>query len=482
MTAFTVISNQGTFKLDSLHGNATLFDAFFSLAQAKAERLINSELLASVESDVMIAGMLISQIYIYLLTNEFIPGPALCLYFAALRCTTNPPSVPLPRSGKAAGASGPLDLTEHNCPEPFIRFLRVWAQNVQPIQSLSPDLQHDLARTICGLPPISNRQYPGLNGIAADLRAVAIEIGQRRTFQERYESDLQAALDAGNQDGSIPAVKAKFAPPPMYEDAVSDSGHRGQRSRPVSGNMSSSSESRNPSRSPARSESSNASSHTLLPDDSPAIEFIRETLYAALAEVIADTPLLQKRLRRDPSRAYFAAVGLAILLVSSTSVTSRHTATQHSSHLSPSRPPTTPATSDEVVVVGVLGRTLNLSECPAPLRPLMAELGSLAKLVKQVEEDDLKEAMDAAAHGRPSTSRMENVRKTLEEGVGWDRSPRIAGRDITEGDAATSQRRSMEGRAQTFVNRINALTFSLTTLGTFRERQEDVFKVLAGVV
>ncbi|TFY53275.1 hypothetical protein EVG20_g10189 [Dentipellis fragilis] len=103
-----------------------------SLTQAKAERLLDVDMLSSAEGDLMITG------------------PALCLYFAALRCTTNPPSVPLPRLSKTSPA---LDLSTDNCPGPFLPFLELWAQTVPDIQSLTPELQHDLARAICSLPP-----------------------------------------------------------------------------------------------------------------------------------------------------------------------------------------------------------------------------------------------------------------------------------------------------------------------------------------
>lgn len=44
-----------------------------------------------------------------------------------------------------------------------------------------------------------------------------------------------------------------------------------------------------------------------------------------------------------------------------------------------------------------------------------------------------------------------------------------------------SGRRSAEGRAVGFANRINALALGMTKLRAFKERQNDVFKVLAGV-
>ncbi|THU82201.1 hypothetical protein K435DRAFT_460876 [Dendrothele bispora CBS 962.96] len=171
-----------------------------------------------------------------------ITGPALCLFFAALRCTTNPPSVPLPRRRKNSNGtstvSTPTDLSTENCPPAFRSFLSVWARCVPPIQALTPEHQHDLARIICGLDPLTVTLSEDVYGIAADLRAVAIEISQRRSFQDRYASDLQAALDSsvgaspGNGGGGVslasssnpsPSFKASFVPPPSYEDVQHNS-------------------------------------------------------------------------------------------------------------------------------------------------------------------------------------------------------------------------------------------------------------------
>ncbi|KAI5985970.1 OPT oligopeptide transporter protein-domain-containing protein [Pisolithus albus] len=78
------------------------------------------------------------------------------------------------------------------------------------ITGLDPSLQRDLARIICGFNPLIEPSDLPLSRIAADLRAVAIEILQRHTFQDRYVSDLQAALDAGRR-GSNLQVKASLA-------------------------------------------------------------------------------------------------------------------------------------------------------------------------------------------------------------------------------------------------------------------------------
>jgi hypothetical protein len=60
-----------------------------------------------------------------------------------------------------------------------------------------------------------------INEIAADLRAVANEISQRRSFQDRYASDLQAALDAGAGPDSPSSRKTSSVPPPVYDSSSS---------------------------------------------------------------------------------------------------------------------------------------------------------------------------------------------------------------------------------------------------------------------
>jgi hypothetical protein len=103
----------------------------------------------------------------------------LCLYLAALRSNTNPPSVPLPHSAN----DEPVVLGANTCPPAFANFFALWASSVGPIKKLTTDQRHDLARAICDQPLQSSNPHPATNRIAADLRAAAIEISQRRTFQ-----------------------------------------------------------------------------------------------------------------------------------------------------------------------------------------------------------------------------------------------------------------------------------------------------------
>ena len=108
---------------------------------------------------------------------------------------------------------------------------------------------------------------------------------------------------------------------------------------------------------------------------SPAIELIRETLYAALADVLESTPSLTPLLNTDPPRAYFGAVALAILSISTSSSPSADNNNNSRN-------------SDDSVVLGVRGVPLKLSDCPAPLRPLMSEFSAIGREATHIEEED----------------------------------------------------------------------------------------------
>ncbi|KAG8811575.1 hypothetical protein FRC17_002399, partial [Serendipita sp. 399] len=417
-----------------------------ALSQAKLEKLLDEDTLASAEADVMISG------------------PALCLYFAALRSTSNPPSVPIPGTSRSAA---PLILSTETCPPIFQPLFRLWSQSVPAIQGLSSSDRHDLARIICDREPLSGTQNTALNRIAADLRSVAIEITQRRTFQERYQSDLQQALDAGVPAGPSGEKRriAAFMPPPSYDDASSEGGH----SRTHSASYSQNGHSGNPSptssahssphrapvpmpatpsrlneplpptphnpaaegmasiesriippqspshltvggvtsstaaataastsggRASSSSSRSRSASPTLLPPDSPAINLIRETLYAALGEVIASTPSIKPLMQSDPARAYYASVALSILTVSTDCITV------------------------DGGVITPLGRVLTIKECLEGYRPLMAELGRISRQAKEIETEDNDRTIAAVRAGQVAPEpRLERVRRMLEYGV-----------------------------------------------------------------
>ena len=309
--------------------------------------------------------------------------------------------------------------------------MRLWSECVPAIQVLAPEHQHDLARVICNLAPL-RRPPPVIARLAADLRSIAIEISQRRSFQDRYASDLQAALDVG-EPRSGTTVKASFVPPPMYSPTLLEE---------------------KPPQAPA------PRSSTIAGPTSPAIELIRETLYAALADVLASTPHLHAQLTRDPPRAYYGSVALAILAICARSVSA------------PSQPDSD--TSEEGVWL-VRGRRLTVTECPAPLRPLMREFVAIGLEAERIEEEDTEAAIALAQQGRAvPVPRLERARMLLEHGAGYDVREGERERDM-------SGRRSTEGRAVAFANRVNALALGMTRLPQFRERQAEVFRVLAAV-
>ncbi|KAL1940130.1 hypothetical protein VTO73DRAFT_9081 [Trametes versicolor] len=455
-----------------------------SLSHAKVEGLLDPDMLSSAEADLMITG------------------PALCLYFAALRSTTNPPSVPLPRRAKSGAALPATDLSLTNCPPAFRPFLIVWSQLVPQIQGLTPEYQHDLARIICNLPPLTTPLNPRLNGLSADMRAVAIEISMRRTFQEKYADDLQAALDTGPSRGER-RLKASFMPPPSYDEngagpapiSPSASAHsleppspapssRFSHSRTSSRTSATTSSPRtsaylsspptSPSPLPPSIYSQNPPSPTILAEDKPGIEFVRETLYAALADVLERRPHLRTLMRADAPRAYFAAVAFAILDVAASSATRHDPTSKALAEVFPR--------AEEPVIRGVLGQTLALSECPAALKPFMAELCAIGAAAHAMEEEDSEATVAALQAGaEPPVPRLERVRDIIEGGVGHAFADSVErGSRGAPGDPQR-RRTSTAGRAVTFANRVNALALAMTKLRAFKERQEMVFKVLAGV-
>ncbi|KAF8313600.1 hypothetical protein DL93DRAFT_1148519 [Clavulina sp. PMI_390] len=453
-----------------------------ALAQAKAERLLDDDTLSSAEADIMISG------------------PALCLYFAAIRSNTSPPGVPLPRDA----SSEPMMLTSNTCPPAFTNVFALWASSVAPIKSLSADQKHDLARAICDLPLVSSRPHPATGRIAADLRAVAIEISQRRTFQDRYGSDLQAVLDsdrrpAGGIGNRRPSTQAQFVPPPAYDappssapiatspkpqgqnkplPAATDStGHLLPTSPTSAGFPTASGSHPHRPRDPTHSRSASASgsssgsrsrspSPSILVDTDPVIMLIRETLYASLADVLALTPSLRSLMKTDPARAYFASVSLAVLDVATKAVT------------------------PEGDVKGVLGQYVTFEECPDLLKPAMRGLDAIARRARELSEEDDQAAMELLAEGKDEelagrVTRMERLKKMLEAGAGSEeanhRRAGGAGGEAAEEEEGNRGRVSPNGTTLELANRINALAMGLTGLAAFRERQNDVFTILGGV-
>jgi len=157
-------------------------------------------------------------------------------------------------------------------------------------------------------------------------------------------------------------------------------------------------------------------------------------------------------MKSDPPRAYFAAVAFAILDVATTRMT------------------------HDGAVRGVMGQRLTLEMCPRELGPFMMEFMAIGSTVKECEAEDNADAIQIISRGGvPPEPRMERTKKVLESGIGYSRRRRISE------DDGNSNRRSTQGRAVTLANRINALALGMTRHKAFRDRQNDVFSILAAL-
>ena len=157
-------------------------------------------------------------------------------------------------------------------------------------------------------------------------------------------------------------------------------------------------------------------------------------------------------MKTDPPRAYFAAVAFGILDVAMTGMT------------------------PDGAIRAVMGQQVTMEMCPQELRPFTRELMAIGIAAKETEAEDNGDAIEAISRGgEPPEPRMERTKKVLENGVGYDRQ------QLDGGEDRSSSRRSIRGRAVTLANRINALALGMTRLKAFRDRQNDVFSVLAGL-
>ncbi|KAH9015659.1 hypothetical protein EDB85DRAFT_2156499 [Lactarius pseudohatsudake] len=296
-------------------------------------------------------------------------------------CAARPTHSTPPRSGSGAEKSTPRQsLSLANCPTTFVPFMRLWSECVPAIQSLAPERQHDLARVICNLAPLEKPAPPPMVPcLAADLRAIAIEISQRRSFQDRYASDLQAAIDVGESPGGPGSLhtKASFVPPPLYTPSPT-------------------------TLSPTPLEKSKRSPAlrtivTNITATSTALPFVT----ICVADVLASTPRLHAQLTRDPPRAYYGSVALAILAASARSVAADG--------------------DDGGAMWLVRGTRLTVTECPERLRPLMREFVAVDVEAALIEEEDTAAAMALAQDGRAvPVPRVERARLVLERGAGYD--------------------------------------------------------------
>lgn len=288
--------------------------------------------------------------------------------------TTNPPSVQIP----AVENYSTTVLSISTCPVPLLPLFRRWQQAVEPLQALSLDNQHDVARLICDLEPVNTPVRTSMIRVAADLQQIAIQLAQRETYLQRYASDLQVGLGSPNLD-------ERAQPPPTY-------------SRPDAPPSSS-----NPTNTSGRPLPIPPASPASIPiTEDPGMMAVRETLYAALADVLYSTPSIGSVLRTDPPRGYFTAVALAIQQVALTNLT---------------------PDGNRIRIVGSGHRrnaSFGVDDAPEPLRVFAQEIIKLGAILKELQAKDDEHAIHLAVEGlEPGTSptNMELLQSELEHGA-----------------------------------------------------------------
>ncbi|KAH9473848.1 hypothetical protein Pst134EA_000910 [Puccinia striiformis f. sp. tritici] len=337
-------------------------------------------------------------------------------------------------------------LDANNCPASFRNWFILWSEAVPKIKALPPDLSNDLARMICDQEPQCQPIRIDLPIMARDLKAIAIEISQRRTFQERFSQDLDYALQFGHDTRATPTVvpSSTFRPPPAYE------GNATPATIPPT----------LASNSGAKLNTSPLSGLDSALENHPALSIIRETLYASLTDILYTTPtvfeILQSRNSTDGqlSRAYFGALCLAILEVSLTLVN--------------------PA--DRQVRVVNLGSgypsILKVEDCPPHLQPLAAQLFLIASSTQALARDDDESAVESVSHGeRTHPTKIDRLKNDLEHGTNWE-----AGQNPDE--SRNNRAPSPMGTVRVAANRINTLALGISQIPSFREREEALFEIL----
>ncbi|GAA5875301.1 hypothetical protein JCM16303_000576 [Sporobolomyces ruberrimus] len=403
-----------------IHGFHSLLQD--SLAEARGEGLLRDDELESAEPAVQIAA------------------PSLALFFAALGSTGTPPSISSP--------DGSFVLSSSNCPPSFSNAFQLWQTCVKPIQQLSMEARHDLALMLCDKEPVSTPLSLQVARLASDLKGIALEILQRRTFQLRFQSDLNAALNSSvrprlsndsKQSSYGSSRVSTFEPPPMYsEGQPTEETKRAYAQFDVDERRDSGMGAMN-----GQGEAMRAFEHE------ENLSVIRETLYSAFADAIVDTPSILQQLSQGPAytaKAFFASTCLAILEVSLTRV------------------------GAEGVRVVQMGRgapkIIGIAETPAYLRPFLGKLVEVSQALQAISLQDDEIAMrEASSEATTFTQpRIERLRNRLANGISVD----------GEGQEGEQELRLLG-------NAINEMALGMTALPAFKDRQVDAFKVLVSV-
>ncbi|GAA6062057.1 hypothetical protein JCM10212_005042 [Sporobolomyces blumeae] len=395
-----------------------------SLSQIRGEGLLTDEELEAAEPSVQIAA------------------PALVLFFAALGAVGEPPTISSPDRS--------FVLSTTNCPASFSNAFRLWTTCVGPIKRLDDAARHDLALILCDKEIESSVLRLDVSRLASDLKGIALEILQRRTFQLRLQSDLNAALDSSvrprsSGDSDRPS-RASFEPPPMYSEGRPTEETKRAYARFSSNDLADGSGRRGRS-------SMEETGAVRIVEQEENLNVIRETLYSAFADAIVETPAILEQLSRGTDwapRAFFASTCLAILEVALSRVDTHGVRVVDMGRRAP--------------------KVIGIAETPPYLRPFLGKLVELSQAVQALAAQDDERAIEQATSGTIPTSapRIEQLRARLAGGVG---SQRGLEPDDREGEQQLSS----------LANAINEMALGMSSLPAFRERQTEAFKVLVSI-
>ncbi|GAA5903806.1 uncharacterized protein JCM6883_001991 [Sporobolomyces salmoneus] len=403
-----------------INGFHTLLQS--SLAQARGEGLLTDDELESAEPAIQIAA------------------PSLALFFSALGATGTPPSISSPDSS--------FTLSSLNCPPSFSNAFKLWQSCVKPIQQLDGDARHDLALVLCDKEPVSSPLRLQVANLASQLKGIGLEILQRRTFQLRFQTDLNVALDSSvrprlsSESSRSGSRLSSFEPPPLYSQGKPTADTKRSYGA-LAGEERRYSAARLGERMPPPTREANASEHE------ENLSVIRETLYSAFADAIVETPSILEQLSKGfTAKAFFASTCLAILEVALTRV------------------------EESGVRVVQMGRgvpsLIGINETPTYLRPFLGRLVELTQALQQIALRDDELAIQEASSDSVSqrtTPRIERLKSRLAEGIS------------IEGEGGNEE--DLELRM--LGNAINELALAMSSLPAFRERQSEAFKVLTAV-
>lgn len=372
-------------------------------------------------------------------------GPALTLLFAAWKTVSHPPCVEVP----ASSANPAFSLSISTCPSTLLPLFRRWQRCVPLVQKLSTEQAHDVARLLCDLEPQTSPVSTLMVKLAADLKALALQISQRRTFMERFTRDLEAALHR-----EMPTTQQQTCVVPATDTAI--------RSEEIPLGL----ETAAPAL-PARYNDSNVayiascrpqpeSAHPNIPEtQNEDMIAVRETLYAVLADVLSQSSTLGRLLKEDPARGYFTAVALAVIEAAMNSLTP----------------------DGQRVQIVSLGRgrptSFGVLDAPPAYRVFVRGIVGLGAVLKDLQEKDNARAIELATSGQEdnvSLTRMEMLKAELEDGP--------PDSDSVHDSELQSLREAAELRAVS--NQVNRMALAVNSLPGFRDRV-GVFAVLQGV-